>query len=147
MPSRRLLLELTETASSDDPSMALDVLTRFRIKGIPISLDDFGTGHSTLVQLTRQPFSELKIDKQFVQELATSAESQAIVRATVALAEGLGLTSTAEGVEDAASLAFLREVGCDVAQGDFVARPMPGDTVHGWAADWATRGDRSAGGP
>lgn len=132
----RLLLELTETASTDDEVTALEVLTRFRIKGIPLSLDDFGTGHSTLLQLARQPFSELKIDGQFVMNAATSADSQAILRAMVGLAHGLQMTVTAEGVEDAWTYAFLTEIGCDVAQGYYIARPMPGDDVAAWADGW-----------
>lgn len=135
----RLLLELTETASTDDEVTALDVLTRFRIKGIPLSLDDFGTGHSTLVQLARQPFSELKIDRRFVQGAATSVDSQAIVRAMVGLAHGLKLTVTAEGVEDAWTYAFLNDIGCDVAQGYHVAKPMPGGEVAAWADGWRAK--------
>lgn len=128
----RVVLELTETASSDDEVLALDVLTRLRIKGCALSIDDFGTGHSTLVQLARQPFTELKIDKQFVQPLAHSKEARTIVRAMVGLAHGLGLTATAEGVEDAAALAYLVEVGCDHAQGYHLGRPMPGEAIAGW---------------
>ena len=136
---QRVVLELTETASSADPIAAHDVLTRFRIKGLALSIDDFGTGHSTLVQLARRPFSELKIDRQFVGDAATSRESRVIVRAMVGLAHGLGLVATAEGVEDAATLAFLAEVGCDRAQGYHVARPMAAEALPAWATTWAER--------
>jgi EAL domain-containing protein (putative c-di-GMP-specific phosphodiesterase class I) len=132
VPPARVVLELTETASTDDEVLALDVLTRLRIKGCALSIDDFGTGHSTLVQLARQPFTELKIDKQFVQPLAHSREARTIVRAMVGLAHGLGLTATAEGVEDAAALAYLVEVGCDHAQGYHLGRPMPGEEIASW---------------
>lgn len=145
---QRVVLELTETASSNDPIAAHDVLTRFRIKGLALSIDDFGTGHSTLVQLARRPFSELKIDRQFVGDAATSRESRVIVRAMVGLAHGLGLVATAEGVEDAATLAFLAEVGCDRAQGYHVGRPMAADALPDWASAWARRRrDLTFGGP
>ncbi len=136
---QRVVLELTETASSSDPIAAHDVLTRFRIKGLALSIDDFGTGHSTLVQLARRPFSELKIDRQFVADAATSRESRVIVRAMLGLAHGLGLVATAEGVEDAATLAFLAEVGCDRAQGYHIGRPMAADALPAWASAWAQR--------
>ncbi len=136
---QRVVLELTETASSFDPMKAHDVLTRFRIKGFALSIDDFGTGHSTLVQLANRPFAELKIDRQFVRDAATSKESRAIVRAMVGLAHGLGLVATAEGVEDATTLAFLAEIGCDRAQGYFMARPMAADALPAWGDAWATR--------
>lgn len=132
LPPERVALELTETAAYEDEVLALDVLTRLRIKGYGLSIDDFGTGHSTLVQLSRQPFGELKIDKRFVQTLGGSREARTIVRAMVSLAHGLGLTATAEGVEDADALAYLAEVGCDHAQGYHLARPMPGDAVAAW---------------
>ncbi len=140
---QRLALELTETASSDDEVLALDVLTRLRIKGCALSIDDFGTGHSTLVQLARQPFTELKIDKQFVQPLAQSREARTIVRAMVGLAHGLGLTATAEGVEDASALAYLIEVGCDHAQGYHLGRPVPGAEIAAWRSAWRVNATES----
>ena len=134
----RVILELTETASSEgaDATTALDVLTRFRIKGLALSIDDFGTGHSTLVQLARQPFNELKIDRQFVMRAAHSEESRIIIRAMVGLAHGLGLRATAEGVEDADTLRFLADVRCDRAQGYHIARPLAPDAVTTWIAGW-----------
>jgi len=132
----RVILELTETASGTDEVLALDVLTRFRIKGLALSIDDFGTGHSSLVQLARQPFNELKIDRQFVMTAARSEESRIIIRAMVGLAHGLGLRATAEGVEDAETLRFLTEIGCDRAQGFHIARPMAPDGVQAWIAAW-----------
>ncbi|MBA2668373.1 MAG: EAL domain-containing response regulator [Trueperaceae bacterium] len=128
----RLILELTETSSTGDQVTALDVLTRFRIKGLLLSIDDFGTGHSTLVQLARQPFSEIKIDRQFVMGAMRSVESRTIIRAMVSLGHGLGLRVTAEGVEDEETFAFLRTLGCDLAQGYRIGRPMPADEVLVW---------------
>jgi EAL domain-containing protein (putative c-di-GMP-specific phosphodiesterase class I)/FixJ family two-component response regulator len=135
----RVILELTETASADDEVTALDVLTRFRIQGLALSIDDFGTGHSTLVQLARQPFSEIKIDKQFVMGAQRSAESRTIIQAMISLGHGLGLAVTAEGVEDGATLAFLREHGCDMAQGYHIARPMAAEAI----VDWRARRERA----
>ena len=110
---------------------------RGRAKGLALSIDDFGTGHSTLVKLARQPFSELKIDRQFVMTAANSHESRIIVRAMIGLAHGLGLKATAEGVEDAPTYEFLAEQGCDRAQGYFIGRPMPGDEIEEWERKWA----------
>jgi EAL domain-containing protein (putative c-di-GMP-specific phosphodiesterase class I) len=140
---RRIVLELTETASTGDRIAALDVLTRLRIKGMALSIDDFGTGHSTLVQLARLPFSELKIDRQFVMHAASSEESRTIIRAMVGLGRALGLAVTAEGVEDEATYAYLSEVGCDAAQGYVIGRPMEGEAVAAWLREWG--GGRSAG--
>jgi EAL domain-containing protein (putative c-di-GMP-specific phosphodiesterase class I)/FixJ family two-component response regulator len=133
---RRIVLELTETASTGDQVAALDVLTRLRIKGMALSIDDFGTGHSTLVQLARLPFSELKIDRQFVMHAASSEESRTIIRAMVGLGRALGLVVTAEGVEDEATYAYLGEVGCDAAQGYVIGRPMEGEVVAAWLREW-----------
>lgn len=132
VPPSRVILELTETNTAQDQRTALDVLTRLRIKGFPLSIDDFGTGHSTLVQLARQPFSELKIDQAFVRDLQDSQEAQSIVRAVLGLAHALGLSVTAEGVEDAGALAFLRTVGCDQAQGFHIARPLAPEAARAW---------------
>lgn len=130
----RVIVELTETAATNDPSKALDLLTRLRLKGFHLSIDDFGVGHSSLAQLARLPFSELKIDKSFVMTAAESRESQAICRGVIGLGHGLGLTVAAEGVEDAAMLAFLADCGCDLAQGYLFARPMGADAALDWLA-------------
>jgi len=131
MPCRLLTVEVTESATQNVIRL-LDTLTRFRLKGIGVSLDDFGTGYSSLVQLRQLPYSEIKIDQCFVRDAAASRESRHIVRTVVELAHGLGLTATAEGVEDAATLALLRELGCDEAQGYHIARAMRGADLVGW---------------
>ncbi|HMI41435.1 MAG TPA: EAL domain-containing protein [Sphingomicrobium sp.] len=127
VPTDRLVLELTEGATQ--PLIKLmDTLTRFRIKGIGLAIDDFGTGYSTLMQLRQLPFTEVKIDRFFVDDATTSNESRLIVKTIIDLAHGLGLTVTAEGVETADQLLLLRELGCDVAQGYLIATPLePGD--------------------
>lgn len=131
----RVILEMTETASLDNPLALLEDLTRFRIKGFHLSIDDFGVGYSSLVQLARLPFSELKIDQMFVRTLSTSEESRKIVTAVLGLGKSLGLNVVAEGVEDAPALSFLQEAGCDAAQGFHIARPMSSLA----AAEWAVR--------
>ena len=129
-----LILELTETSAMRDPAASLDQLTRLRMKGFQLSIDDFGTGFSSILQLARLPFSELKIDKSFVMTVMHSIESRAVVRSVAGLGHSLGLRVVAEGVEDGATLEFLKGIGCDVAQGFFIARPMPGEAVAGWLA-------------
>lgn len=128
----RVILEITETSAMTDPIATLDILTRLRIKGFHLSIDDFGVGYSSLIQLARLPFSELKIDKMFVISAPESQESRNIVKAIIGLAHSLGLRVTAEGVEDAWTLGFLREAGCDLAQGYFIGRPMDVDAVLHW---------------
>lgn len=130
----RLTFELTETSAMEDPVTSLDLLTRMRMKGFRLSIDDFGTGFSSMLQLVRLPFSEIKVDKSFVMTASHSQESRAVIRSIVDLGRSLGLTSTAEGVEDARTLDYLTEIGCDLAQGYYIARPMPGTAVSAWAA-------------
>ena len=131
----QIILEITESSSMENPIMMLEFLTQFRIKGFSLSIDDFGVGYSSLIQLARLPFSEMKIDKMFVISASQSEESQKIAAAIVGLARALGLLVTAEGVEDQWTLSFLAEMGCDSAQGYFIARPMSPDDTHSWLAN------------
>ena len=128
----RLTFELTETSAMEDPVTSLDVLTRMRLKGFQLSLDDFGTGYSSMVQLVRLPFSEIKVDKSFVMTAMKSQESRNVVKSIVQLGHSLGLYVTAEGVESAETLEYLKEIGCDLAQGYFIASPMPAEHIAGW---------------
>lgn len=134
VPLDRITLEVTEGATQHAVRL-LDTLTRFRIKGIGVSLDDFGTGYSSLLQLRQLPYSELKIDQCFVLDALRSRESRLIIQAMVGLAHGLGLTATAEGVEDAETLALLASLGCDHGQGFFIAHPMRGTELVPWMID------------
>lgn len=136
---QRVVLELTETSAMADPVKAMDILSRLRLKGFRLSLDDFGTGYSSLLQLARLPFSELKVDRIFVQEMRTSREARAIVKSIVELAHNLGLESTAEGIEDADAVQSLIDFGCDLAQGYFLAKPMPADQIADWLRFWERR--------
>jgi EAL domain-containing protein (putative c-di-GMP-specific phosphodiesterase class I) len=129
----RLRLEITEGSVMDQPDRALMTLQELAAVGVGLSVDDFGTGYSSLAYLQRLPVNELKIDRSFVLGLANSSSDGEIVRSTVGLGHNLGLTIVAEGVEDESSLTFLRDVGCDIAQGFFIARPMPADTLTNWA--------------
>lgn len=134
--SERIILEVTETASMDNPLMLLEHLTRFRIKGFSLSIDDFGVGYSSLVQLARLPFSEIKIDRQFVNTAETSEESRKIISAIVHLGRSLDLKIVAEGVENAQTFRILRDHGCDEAQGYFISRPMRHAHLSGWASSF-----------
>lgn len=125
-------VEITESGSIDVHPNALDILTRARLMGFNLSLDDFGVGYSSLVQLARMPFSELKIDRRFVSDLCRSSESQAIVAAIIGMSTGLGMTTVAEGVEDLDTYMRLRELGCFAAQGFFIGRPMLPESAVAW---------------
>jgi EAL domain-containing protein (putative c-di-GMP-specific phosphodiesterase class I) len=138
VPTDRLVLELTEGATQPLVKL-MDTLTRFRIKGIGLAIDDFGVGYSTLMQLRQLPFTELKIDRFFIEDAPVSKDSQLIVKSIIDLAHGLGLTVTAEGVETLDQLLLLRELGCDVAQGYFVARPLESGALHDWIDEWRER--------
>jgi EAL domain-containing protein (putative c-di-GMP-specific phosphodiesterase class I) len=138
VPTDRLVLELTEGATQPLVKL-MDTLTRFRIKGIGLAIDDFGVGYSTLMQLRQLPFTELKIDRFFIDDAPTSKDSELIVKSIIDLAHGLGLTVTAEGIETAEQLILLRELGCDVAQGFFVARPLEPDKIQDWIVEWRER--------
>ncbi|WOD39061.1 EAL domain-containing response regulator [Nodosilinea sp. E11] len=128
----RLIFELTETSAMDDPVASLDLLTRLRMIGFHLSIDDFGTGFSSMLQLVRLPFSEIKVDKSFVMTAMNSQESRTVVKFIVDLGHSLGLRCTAEGVEDAQTLDYLTEIGCDLAQGYHIARPMASDVLWTW---------------
>ena len=136
VPTDRLVLELTEGATQ--PLIKLmDTLTRFRIKGIGLAIDDFGTGYSSLMQLRQLPFTEVKIDRLFIEDAPVSEDSRLIVKTMIDLAHGLGLTATAEGVETVDQLRMLRELGCDVAQGYLIAQPLDPDGLARWQERFA----------
>jgi EAL domain-containing protein (putative c-di-GMP-specific phosphodiesterase class I) len=121
----RICLEITETAVIENPEQALAIIDQLRAAGISISIDDYGSGLSSLAYLKQIHADELKIDKAFVMTLDRSARDALLVKSTVDLAHSLGLKIVAEGVETAETLAILTGMGCDLAQGYFIARPMP----------------------
>jgi predicted signal transduction protein with EAL and GGDEF domain len=123
-PGDRLLIEITESALMADPTRSMAVLLRLRDMGVRIAIDDFGTGYSSLTYLKRLPVDEIKIDRSFICDMATDGDDTAIVRSTISLGHDLGLSVVAEGMEDGATWDLLADLGCDVGQGYFVARPM-----------------------
>jgi EAL domain-containing protein (putative c-di-GMP-specific phosphodiesterase class I)/ActR/RegA family two-component response regulator len=129
----RIVLELTETSAMVDPILSLDLMTRIRMKGFQLSIDDFGTGYSSMVQLVRLPFSEIKVDKSFVLLANRTKESLTVIKSIVDLGHSLGLRVTAEGVDDVSTLNYINSLGCDLAQGFFIAYPMSGEAACSWA--------------
>ena len=137
--SEALVLEVTESRLMTNPKKSLDVLTRLRLKQINLSIDDFGTGHSSLAQLRDLPFNELKIDRSFVHGVRGNPGQRAIVEANLTMARELGMSVVGEGVEDKDDWDYLRAHGCDYAQGYFMAKPMPAALIGDWRADWEKR--------
>jgi EAL domain-containing protein (putative c-di-GMP-specific phosphodiesterase class I)/CheY-like chemotaxis protein len=136
VPLHHLILEITESRLMDNPQVQLDVLTRLRLKQVKLSIDDFGTGYSSLAQLRDLPFDELKIDRSFVHHASRSPSLRVMLESSIGMARELGLRTVAEGVEEREDWDLLRLAGCDMVQGYFVARPMPGHEVDGWLAEW-----------
>jgi len=132
-------LEVTESRLMHDQKVSLEVLTRLRLKRFRVSIDDFGTGHSSLAQLRDVPFDELKIDRGFVHNAWNDETVRAIFDTSVILAKQLDMTIVTEGVEDRADWDFVRRSKCDIAQGYFIAKPMPAEQVHDWIDDWEER--------
>jgi EAL domain-containing protein (putative c-di-GMP-specific phosphodiesterase class I)/ActR/RegA family two-component response regulator len=124
VPPEALVLEVTEGAVMEDFVLAADILTRLRIRGLKLSIDDFGTGHSSLLSLLRLPFGELKIDQAFIRPLETDPEAGKVVRAVLALGRELGLDIVAEGIETESVAATLHGFGCATGQGYLFDRPL-----------------------
>ena len=122
-----------------DLRVPLDILTRLRLKRFRLSIDDFGTGHSSLAQLRDFPFDELKIDRSFVHRAWQDETLRAIFHANLNLGRQLGMEVVAEGVEDRDDWDFLRSSGCDLVQGYFIARPMPASELSDWIDVWEER--------
>ncbi|MCC5876488.1 MAG: EAL domain-containing response regulator [Candidatus Sumerlaeia bacterium] len=135
VPTSSIIFELTETSAMEDPVFSLDLLTRLRLKGFQLSIDDFGTGFSSMLQLVRLPFSEIKVDKSFVMTASDSAEHRTVIKSIVGLGHNLGLKCTAEGLEDPRTLQYLRDVGCDLVQGYHISRPLRSDQIEEWVME------------
>jgi EAL domain-containing protein (putative c-di-GMP-specific phosphodiesterase class I) len=129
-----IVLEITETGLSDDLTRALDVLTRLRLKGFGLSIDDFGIGYSSFEQLGRVPFTELKLDRSFVSRGCQDPDARAILEGSMGMARKLGLATVAEGVETVEDLELVRTLGCDWVQGYLIARPMGLEGLLTWLA-------------
>ena len=135
VPASALTLEITETSLMSDPDRAVSALDRLRTLGVRLSVDDLGTGYSSLAYLQRLPVDEIKIDRSFLCELHV-ASAEAVVGAVVDLGHRLDRHVVAEGVEDEATFRKLQELGCDTAQGYWLARPMPGDDLSALLETW-----------
>ncbi|MCW8907921.1 MAG: EAL domain-containing response regulator [Sedimenticola sp.] len=139
IPLSDIVLEVTESRLIKDRLAPMDILTRIRLKHIGLSIDDFGTGHSSLAQLRDIPFDELKIDRSFIHGAHNHSALRAIVVASLGMAQQLGIRTVAEGIEDIDDLMFLQATSCDLGQGYFIARPMPAEDLEQWRKDWQTR--------
>jgi EAL domain-containing protein (putative c-di-GMP-specific phosphodiesterase class I)/GGDEF domain-containing protein len=133
----RFCFEITETAVIGNPDVALGVLAKLTAAGIPVSIDDYGSGLSSLAYLKQINADELKIDKAFVLSLENDAKDALLVKSTIDLAHSLGLKVTAEGVESREALAMLQMMGCDLAQGFHIAKPMELESLVSFLADWS----------
>lgn len=117
-------------------SGSVECLARLRMNNFKLSIDDFGSGYSSMQQLERIPFTELKIDKSFVRNVVHDAQKQAIVESSIELAQKLGLKTVAEGVETDADWTLMKRYGCDQSQGYFSGRPMPAEDFAVWETQW-----------
>lgn len=133
VPSNAVSLEITETAFIDDPELALDRLERYHRMGYKLSIDDFGTGYSSLAYLKRMPVQEIKVDKAFVQHMDSDKKDRAIVQSVAALAESFGLQVVAEGIETVETYQEVMNLGCDIAQGYLISKPLSPTDFEAWS--------------
>jgi diguanylate cyclase len=139
IPAERLTLEITESALMAEPERALGILSRLSEMGVRLSIDDFGVAYSSLSHLSRLPVDEIKIDRSFVANMDTEAGDAFVVSSSIELARNLGLNTVAEGVETETTWNTLTGLGCDYAQGFYLAKPMPASEIHHWVAPSAGR--------
>ena len=132
----QVIIEVTESWLTDDAVTALDILTRLRLKGFGLAIDDFGTGYSTMEQLKEIPFSELKLDRAFVHGATDHNQARVIAGSSVSLGQELNLQVVAEGVETEEDWNLVSALGCDMAQGYFIAPPMCGSDLPKWLHSW-----------
>jgi EAL domain-containing protein (putative c-di-GMP-specific phosphodiesterase class I) len=132
LPARALILEVTESILMEDRERAVRVLSRLRDAGVGVSIDDYGTGYSSLAYLAALPVTELKLDRVFVAAMTGSSRAASIVTSTLQLAHALDLVLVAEGAEDQATVDALTSLGCDVVQGYHLSRPLPPEQLRAW---------------
>ncbi|SFM96941.1 EAL domain, c-di-GMP-specific phosphodiesterase class I (or its enzymatically inactive variant) [Formivibrio citricus] len=132
VPARMVILEVTETMVMRNLSVSIGSLARMRLKGFGLSMDDYGVGYSSMQQLSRCPFTELKIDRSFVDGAVNHPSRRVILESAIQMGQRLGLATVAEGVETEADWNLLKELGCEMGQGYFTGRPMPASEVMGW---------------
>lgn len=137
LPPEAIVFEITETGVALEERIYLEIVTRLHLKGFALSIDDFGTGHSSLQKLEALPFTELKVDRQFVHGAHKNSAKRAILEASLGLATSLGMKTVAEGVEDKEDWDLLKDLQCKVVQGFIVSRPLPHADVPQWTKTWA----------
>ena len=139
MTPELLTLEITESSLIENTALALETLARLKINGFSLSIDDFGTGYSSMQQLNRVPFSELKIDRSFVHNACHDTTQKAIIESNISLAQSLKMQTVAEGIETLEDWNLLKDLNCHIAQGYFVAKPMPANELEDWEEAWVAR--------
>ncbi len=136
LTSKNIIIEVTESGLMENMTATMEVLARLKLQGFALSIDDFGTGYSSMNQLQKLPFSELKLDYSFVHGANSNKKSKAILESSVHLADNLKLSTVAEGVEDIDDWNLVKNLGCDVVQGYFIAKPMPVNDATTWLNQW-----------
>jgi FOG: EAL domain len=132
---KHVTLEITETAAATHLGKVLENLSRLRMRGFGLAIDDYGTGYSSMQQLVRVPFTELKIDQSFVRNAPAQASSRAMLEASLEMAGKLGIVAVAEGVESRTEMKLVTDLGCPLAQGYYIARPMASDDFLRWMVE------------
>jgi EAL domain-containing protein (putative c-di-GMP-specific phosphodiesterase class I)/CheY-like chemotaxis protein len=132
---RNIILEVTESAATTDIGHSLETLSRLRMKGFGLSIDDYGTGYSSLQQLARIAFTEIKLDQSFIKSAVTQQAARIILQSSIDMAKKLGIVTVAEGIETENDWDLLRELGCDLAQGYLIAKPLEASEFLTWARD------------
>ena len=136
----QMILEVTESSATHEVGKALENLARLRMKGFGLSIDDYGTGYSSMQQLARIAFTELKIDRSFVAKATKDSTARVILKSSVKMAKQLNMNSVAEGVETRADFDLVCRLHCDMAQGYFIAKPMPYNDFLAWDRHWTQVG-------
>jgi EAL domain-containing protein (putative c-di-GMP-specific phosphodiesterase class I) len=139
LPASRLELEITESVLLEKSERNIAILSQLRDLGVRISMDDFGTGYSSLSYLRSFPFDKIKIDRSFIKDISDKGDCAAIVKAVAGRGKGLGIATTAEGVETIEQLRHVRLEGCTEVQGYFFSAPQPADALHAFFAQQKTR--------
>lgn len=139
IPPERITFQVTEAPDVFNAMMTIDILTRLALKSFSLSIDHFGASQSTPSSLRRMPFSEMRIDREFVHNCASSAANRAVVEASLSLAKNLKMTSVADGIQQRPEWNLLDSLGCDEGQGPFIARPMSEEGLSAWITQWTLR--------
>ena len=134
LPPEAIVFEITETGVAEEERIYLEIVTRLHMKGFKLSIDDFGTGNSSLQKLEALPFTELKVDRQFVHGAHKNEAKRAILTASLGLARSLGIKTVAEGAEFKEDIDLLRKLNCDVVQGFYFSKPLAPEHVLGFSA-------------